>query len=133
MPFYQIPQSPNALTDPPFPAYVALLTQAGAADPVAVVVVNTTGTNIVWTRTSAGTYIATAASPIFVANKTGIEFGPANTFSNTPSNVTNSINVLRLSTTVISVNTMFVEANTGIGGPIDNRLTETKVEIILYP
>lgn len=41
--------------------YVALLTQAGTAAPVATVLENTLGGTVVWTRSGLGTYVATLA------------------------------------------------------------------------
>jgi len=53
-----------------YTVYTALLTQAGAAAPVATVLQNTTGGTITWTRTGTGEYTATIANALFTLNKT---------------------------------------------------------------
>ena len=55
-----------------YTVYTALITQAGAAAPVATVLQNTTGGTIVWTRNSTGRYIATISGKTYVANKTAV-------------------------------------------------------------
>jgi hypothetical protein len=57
----------------PYQIYAALLTQSGAVNPpVATILQNNTGATIAWTRTTTGTYTATANSNIFTANKTAV-------------------------------------------------------------
>ena len=56
----------------PYQIYAALLTQSGANPPVATILQNNTGATIAWTRTTTGTYTATANSGIFTANKTAV-------------------------------------------------------------
>jgi hypothetical protein len=53
-----------------YTVYTALITQTGAADPVATVLQNTTGQTLVYERTSGGEYTITASSSLFTANKT---------------------------------------------------------------
>ena len=53
-----------------YTAYTALLTQAGAAAPVATVLKNNTGYTYTWARTGAGTYTITASGNAFTSNKT---------------------------------------------------------------
>ena len=53
-----------------YTVYTALLTQAGAAAPVATILQNTTGATFTWARTSSGTYTITASSNAFTSNKT---------------------------------------------------------------
>lgn len=55
--------------------YVALLTQAGGAAPVATVLANTLGGTVVWSRVGAGQYLATLAG-VFTANKTMVIVSP---------------------------------------------------------
>jgi len=55
-----------------YTVYTALITQAGAAAPVATVLQNTTGGTIAWTRNSTGRYIATLSGKTYVANKTAV-------------------------------------------------------------
>ena len=56
-----------------YTVYTALITQAGAAAPVATVLQNTTGGTIAWTRPSnpgVGRYVATISGASYTANKT---------------------------------------------------------------
>lgn len=55
--------------------YIALLAQAGPAAPIATILKNTLGTTVVWSRTSAGLYVATATGK-FPANKVAILITP---------------------------------------------------------
>lgn len=55
-----------------YTVYTALITQAGAAAPVATVLQNTTGGTIAWTRNSTGRYIATISGKTYTANKTAV-------------------------------------------------------------
>lgn len=55
--------------------YIALITQAGSAAPVATVLVNSLGGTVVWSRVGAGQYLATLAG-VFTANKTSVLVGP---------------------------------------------------------
>lgn len=49
--------------------YTALLTQTGTGAPVATVLENTLGVDLVWTRESAGSYLATATEGTFPEHK----------------------------------------------------------------
>ena len=53
-----------------YTVYTALLTQAGAAAPVATIMQNTLGGTITWTKTGTGAYTATIADALFTSNKT---------------------------------------------------------------
>lgn len=53
----------------PYKVYTALLTQTGTDAPIATVLENTLGGEVVWSYSSVGTYIATLASA-FTVNKT---------------------------------------------------------------
>ena len=55
-----------------YTVYTALITQAGAAAPVATVLQNTTGGTIAWTRNSTGRYVATISGKTYTANKTAV-------------------------------------------------------------
>ena len=55
-----------------YTVYTALITQAGAAAPVATVLQNTTGGTIAWTRSSTGRYVATISGKTYTANKTAV-------------------------------------------------------------
>ncbi len=55
-----------------YTVYTALITQAGAAAPVATVLQNTTGGTIVWTRNSTGRYVATISGTTYTTDKTTV-------------------------------------------------------------
>ena len=55
-----------------YTVYTALITQAGAAAPVATVLQNTTGGTIVWTRNSTGRYVATISGTTYTNDKTTV-------------------------------------------------------------
>ena len=55
-----------------YTVYTALVTQAGAAAPVATVLQNTTGGTIVWTRNSTGRYVATISGTTYTNDKTTV-------------------------------------------------------------
>ena len=55
-----------------YTVYTALVTQAGAAAPVATVLQNTTGGTIVWTRNSTGRYVATISGTTYTTDKTTV-------------------------------------------------------------
>jgi hypothetical protein len=117
----------------PYTLYVATVTQSSTSAPVATVRTNTTGTTFTWGRTSAGVYTITAGSAVLAADKTGILVGPPNTTNNTGQGAMNAINAVRTSTTVFSVNTMVMNPDSAVQAPLDGRLTETLVEIRIYP
>jgi hypothetical protein len=54
----------------PYKVYTALLTQEEEDAPVATILENTLGVDIVWTRLSTGFYRATPSESIFLENKT---------------------------------------------------------------
>jgi hypothetical protein len=54
----------------PYKSYTALLTQEEEDAPVATILENTLGVDIVWTRLSTGFYRATPSESIFLENKT---------------------------------------------------------------
>ena len=55
----------------PYKVYTALLTQSGTDAPVATVLENTLGGDVVWEYTNIGNYTATSNN-LFTLNKTGI-------------------------------------------------------------
>ena len=59
----------SLIATPTYKVYSALLTQAGTDAPVATVLENTLGGNIVWTRDDIGSYIGTLVGA-FTENKT---------------------------------------------------------------
>jgi len=68
-----------------YKSYVALISQAGGADPTAIVLHNNTGVTFTWARTGGGIYTLTASGNIFTAGKTivfnnnGIDIAGGNT------------------------------------------------------
>jgi hypothetical protein len=58
-----------------YKSYVALLTQTGTNAPVAIELENTIG-NIVWARTSVGSYTATLTGA-FISSKTFVRINPS--------------------------------------------------------
>tara|TARA_R110002074_G_scaffold325065_1_gene495312 strand:- start:159 stop:629 length:471 start_codon:yes stop_codon:yes gene_type:complete len=61
-----------------YTVYTALVTQVSTGAPTAVVLQNTTGGTITWSRTSAGSYVAVISGANYVANKTTILLGNTN-------------------------------------------------------
>lgn len=105
----------------PYKVYVALISQTGTNDPVATVLENTLGGDIVWTRYSAGIYYGTLtgkflASKTFIQYQAGdyrqIEFG-----RNTDDNV-----IIRTFDSVVLS-----------GTPTDGLLNDFPLEIRVYP
>ena len=102
--------------------YVARLTQASTAAPVATVLVNTLGDTVAWARSDVGRYTATLAS-VFTANKTTVNVKCATTAEG-PSRA----DFQHTSTSVISV-------TTGDGGAYadDVLASGSWIEILVYP
>ena len=61
----------------PYKVYTALLTQSGGDDPVATVLENTLGGEVVWTRDNLGVYLGTFTNA-FVNSNTIIFLSPSN-------------------------------------------------------
>jgi hypothetical protein len=97
--------------------YVALLSQTGTGAPTAVVLENTLGGTVVWTRSDVGDYRATL-SGVFTENKTVI-------FNNLTGGFANYI--FWNSTSEIAINTT---DNTGTF--VDDALVSTSIEIRVY-
>lgn len=104
--------------------YVAVLNQTGTAAPVATVIYNTLGEDVVWSRTGAGDYLGTAGGAVFTGGRTVIRVGG---FTN---NVRH-IDVQRVSDTALSVGTSEVEE--GNYTPADDYLIDHAIEIAVYP
>lgn len=71
---HAVPQGAIEINAKPYKSYVALLSQGGTDAPTAVVLENTLGGEIVWTRDGAGTYTGTLTGA-FPASKTVILTG----------------------------------------------------------
>ena len=101
-----------------YTVYTALLTQTGAADPVATVLKNNTGHTYTWARTAGGIYKITANNSAFTVNKTivfnnnGVDIAGGNT----PPQWT------RTSDTVITLTT----------GGIDSAMQNASFEVRIY-
>ena len=98
-------------------SYVALLTQASTAAPVATVLSNNLTATLTWARTSAGVYTLTANAATFTANKTII-------FLNAGS-LSSLITGERTSDTVLTIKTFS-------GGAADSAITNGAFEVRIY-
>ena len=101
-------------------SYVALLTQAGTAAPVATVLSNNLTATLTWARTGVGVYTLTASAATFTANKTII-------FLNAGSSIP-LITGERTSDTVLTVKT-FVPSS---GAAVDASITNGSFEVRIY-
>ena len=104
-----------------YTVYTALITQAGAAAPVATVLQNTTGGTIAWTRNSTGRYIATISGKTYVANKTAVIItsgGNSDKFLKPVVSSTSTIDIYNI--------------DTGDSAVSDEVLETTTVEIRIY-
>lgn len=107
----------------PYLKYVALITQSGSSAPTAIVLENTLGGTVVWTRTTTGVYRATLASA-FTINKTAV-------FATTgvPANgaVINEVRFYRVNADYIALETR------GDNAYVDSNIANLTVEIRVYP
>lgn len=101
-----------------YDVYTALLNQSGENAPVATVLENTLGGDIIWTRDNAGQYTGTLANA-FTADKTFLLFSFPNNSDNLPVSIIQRVDA-------DSINVI-------VSG--DNRLTNDRafVEIRVYP
>ena len=65
-----------------YTVYTALISQAGTAAPSAIVLQNTTGGTITWSRASTGNYAAVISGANYVENKTAILLGNTSSTNN---------------------------------------------------
>lgn len=108
--------------------YRALMNQSGTNAPVATVLENSIG-SIVWARTVAGIYTATLAGA-FPASKTfttitssrGINQDDAGLYS-----------IVRTSANVLTLQVVFFDPGGGSANLSDNLMTDTPLEILVYP
>jgi hypothetical protein len=103
-----------------YDSYVALITQAGTAAPVATVLSNNLTATLTWARTGVGVYTLTANAATFTANKTIV-------FLNAGSGIT-LISAERTSDTVLTVKT-FIPGN---GAATDAVITNGAFEVRIY-
>ena len=102
-----------------YTVYTALIQQAGTAAPSAIVLQNTTGGTITWTRTSAGSYKAVISGVTFVANKTAIILGNTN--------ASMSIASVRKTTTDVTFEQKLISTNASADG-----VSDAVIEIRIY-
>jgi hypothetical protein len=103
-------------------SYVALLSQTGTDAPVATVLVNTLGGTVVWTRDSAGFYIATLSGA----------FPLAKTYLLINQGATSNLNTIYNSEDGEPSNSIYLETAVA-GTPTDGQLYYITVEIRVYP
>lgn len=113
---------PAGGSEPKYKVYSALLTQQGTNAPVATVLENTLGGEVVWSRVSVGSYVATLTGA-FIENKTYINIGQ---------NVTFGIGTGIINTTENTLNTIRVNSSSDFSGYSDDILTNTPIEIRVY-
>jgi len=101
-----------------YKTYTALLSQTGTNAPTAIVLENTLGGTVVWTRSLIGNYVGTL-SGAFTTNKTAVLHG---------NGTTNTI----VSSIVSSVNSVGIVTTTA-GAGADGLLSNTTLEIRVYP
>ena len=107
-------------SEPSYKVYTALLTQSGTDAPVATVLENTLGGDIVWSRGGEGYYIATS-SGLFTIDKTVVFIEPSSNLAITGYFQVNNktINTVEIAT-VVTI------------GTADNGLYKTSIEIRVY-
>lgn len=101
----------------PYKVYTALLTQVGSDDPVVIVLNNTLGGVITWSRPVAGTYTGTLVGA-FTTNKTHIL-----------NNVTDHFSVTTYTT---SVDQVIISTRNFTGVAVDGAMTNMSIEIRVY-
>jgi hypothetical protein len=103
--------------------YRALLTQSDTNAPTATVLENTLGENPTFSYENTGVYAATFLSPLLLEDKTSSWMGVAGDGID----ITKLYNVYRAGNTAL-----FIRSYNG-GTPADNLLTDSYVEILVYP
>ncbi len=103
--------------------YRALLTQSDVEAPTATVLQNTLGENPTFSYENTGVYAATFLSPLLLEDKTSSWMGVAGDGID----ITKLYNVYRDGNTAL-----FIRSYNG-GTPADNLLTDSYVEILVYP
>jgi len=114
----------------PYKIYTALLTQTGTNAPVATVLENTLGGEVVWTYEDVGQYFAELTDS-FPLNKTGCLIGGNSAQSNCPSFIANSLP----SQHVLAGSAIYVQCSGVEFGPnyyTDDALSNTMIEIRVY-
>ena len=110
---------PSGGYEPPYKVYTALLTQSGTNAPVATVLENTLGGEIIWSRNSVGIYTATLLGA-FIDNKTTIQI-----IANTGKGYTTT-------SSVNDVDSVFLGMVNTVNSLADDILGNTPIEIRVY-
>jgi tetrahydromethanopterin S-methyltransferase subunit D len=114
--------------------YTALLTQSGTSAPVATVLENTLGGNVVWSYSSVGSYQATLTGSF--TSKTFFYISSEASYNNGPQIYGQKIrNLTRLSNDIVSLNQTGLNFIAGVyssAGGADN-FTNVPIEIRVYP
>ena len=120
----------------PYKVYTALLSQTGTDAPVATVLENTLGYDIVWSRLNAGGYLATATEfTIEDVNKFYCKIGnrlPSGASTNLVSYIVEASNLPVGSSSSFEVFTKTILNSTGVVTIGDNILEFTPIEIRVY-
>ena len=112
--------------------YRALLTQTGTDAPVATVLENTLGGEVVWTRGSPGTYAGTLANA-FTADKTFVNIQGDLTVGDWDGGTAiRAFSITRPGSSAVSVQTV-LGALGGTWAASDDLLVGQSVEILVYP
>ena len=105
-------------TKPTYIVYRAILNQSGTSAPVATILENSLGTVPVWNYNSTGNYQTSGFN--FDVTKTLVIIGSAS-----PANLCQAL---------IASNNLYVLSMDGVShSAADNRLSNTSIEIIIYP
>lgn len=119
---FQISDIANLIN--PYKVYTALLTQSGEDAPTAIVLQNTLGGNIVWSRIDEGIYIGTLSNS-FIENKTGVII---NNTAYASDNQITTVDILTTST----VNIQTSRTTEGVFGLADDCMYNNLIEIRVY-
>ena len=129
-------ETPTPVDSRPYRVYTALLTQSGTNAPVATVLENTLGYDIVWGRLNAGEYLATATEfAIEDVNKFYCKIGnrlPSGASTNLVSYIVEASNLPVGSPSSFEVYTKTILNSTGVVTRGDNILEFTPIEIRVY-
>jgi hypothetical protein len=104
----------------PYKVYTALLTQSGTDDPVATVLENTLGGEVVWSRGDDGYYEA-QSNDLFTTEKTFC-------FISKTTNISDNLMIY-----ADGINQCALEIEDSSGNSIDGALMNTPIEIRVYP
>lgn len=107
--------------------YVANLTQSSTSAPVATELENDLGAAVVFARTSAGLFTATLTGA-FTVGKTTVKFG-----TSIAVNSMGAIQAVLTSANVITFTTLDYKTSDDTSAPLDGMLTNTVIEIEVFP